>query len=496
MSGRATRDTRSRVSIDSMVKSTAGAPSTSLKTVSPAPGITRFGLTADSRPLPAAPRSLPRVAMLSLHGYVAAVPPLGAADTGGQVVYVLELSKKLARLGYAVDIWTRRFEKQPEFEAVDDQVRIIRVPCGGSGFLPKEYLCDHLPEWHAHALRLIEKHALTYTFINSHYWDAGLAGQQLSAALDIPHIHTPHSLGLWKQRQMEADFPASAAEFESRYNFTRRIAAERAIYHGCSAVVATTPPQLDLIARDYGVAPDRIRMVPPGYDDHRFFPVSEASREAIRTRLGFHGKVVLAVGRLARNKGYDLLIDAFALVAQRVPAAVLHLAVGGANLNPHEQALLCELRARAANTGCADRIHFGSFITDAELPDYYRAADMFVLSSRYEPFGMTAIEAMASGTPTVVTVHGGLYRALSFGRHALFADPFDREDLGITMAKIFRHPRLRVRLARMGAHKARSLFTWSGIAQQLLASVVHAPATAGAGNLDDTDWDEPWNDGD
>ena len=119
---------------------------------------------------------------------------------------------------------------------------------------------------------------------------------------------------------------------------------------------------------------------------------------------------------------------------------------------------------------------------------------MFVLSSRYEPFGMTAIEAMASGTPTVVTVHGGLFRALTFGRHALFADPFDREDLGITMAKIFRHPRLRRRLSRMGAHKARSLFTWTGVAQQLVAAVEHRPSTSLT--LDDTEWDEPWNDSD
>ena len=104
---------------------------------------------------------------------------------------------------------------------------------------------------------------------------------------------------------------------------------------------------------------------------------------------------------------------------------------------------------------------------------------------------LTAIGEYSGVPPTLL---GGLYRALSFGRHALFADPFDREDLGITMAKIFRHPRLRTRLARMGAHKARSLFTWTGIAHQVVAAVEHR---LGAGAvLDDTDWDEPWNDGD
>jgi mannosylfructose-phosphate synthase len=163
-------------------------------------------------------------------------------------------------------------------------------------------------------------------------------------------------------------------------------------------------------------------------------------------------------------------------------------------MNTRELHMLRELQTLAETTGYADRIHFGSFISEEDLSDYYRAADLFVLCSRYEPFGMTAIEAMASGTPTVVTVHGGLYRALSFGRHALFADPFDREDLGITMAKVFRHPRLSTRLSRMGAHKARSLFTWTGVAQQLLSIVQKTTPVALA--LDDTEWDEPSNDGD
>jgi mannosylfructose-phosphate synthase len=437
---------------------------------------------------------LRRIAMVSTHGYVAATPPLGAADTGGQVVYVLEVARKLALLGYQVDIWTRRFEEQAEIEPVGERVRIIRMPCGGKEFLPKEYLCDSLPEWNEHALRFIKRHGLSYAFINSHYWDAGLAAQHLSNVLGVPHVHTPHSLGLWKQRQMETDFPEGAAEFERRYNFSRRIAEERQLYIDCNIVLATTPQQLDLIVKDYETPASKVRMVPPGYDDHRFFPVSEASRAAIRQRLGFKGKVVLAVGRLARNKGYDLLIEGFALLAAREPDAVLHLAVGGSEMNPDEELILADLKERAARSDYRDRIQFGSFIADADLPDYYRAADLFVLCSRYEPFGMTAIEAMASGTPTVVTVHGVLYRALSFGRHALFADPFDREDLGITMAKVFRHPRLRLRLARMGAHKARALFTWTGIAHQLVGAVEHQ--LTAAVSLDDAELDEPWNDGD
>lgn len=438
--------------------------------------------------------SLQRIAMVSTHGYVAAQPPLGAADTGGQVVYVLELSKKLAQLGYEVDIWTRRFEDQPELETVADQVRIIRVPCGGKQFLPKEYLSQKLPEWGENALRFIKKHGLSYEFIDSHYWDAGVAGQHLSEALDVPHVHTPHSLGLWKKRQMESDYPGDAAKFERQYNFTERIRREGLLYTDADLVVATTPQQLDLLKQDYEAPADNCRMIPPGYDDNRFFPVGEGSRNAIRQRLGFSGKVVMAIGRLARNKGYDLLLQGFAILSSREPEAVLHLAVGGTNLTRLEETILGELKELVAQLNLQQKVHFASFVPDDQLADYYRAADLFVLSSRYEPFGMTAIESMASGTPTVVTVHGGLYRALTFGRHALFADPFDKEDLGITMLKVFRHPRLRTRMARMGAHKARSLFTWTGIAQQLIATVEQRPGAALV--LADNEWDEPWNDAD
>src|SRR5262245_48849238 len=108
-------------------------------------------------------------------------------------------------------------------------------------------------------------------------------------------------------------------------------------------------------------------MIPPGYDDHRFYPVSEASRQSIRQRLGFTGKVVLGLGRLARNKGYDLLIQGFELLAKREADAVLHLAAGGENLNGHEQELLDELKSQADSLGLTGRIRFGGFIPDTDL---------------------------------------------------------------------------------------------------------------------------------
>ena len=416
-------------------------------------------------------KELPRICMISTHGYVAAEPPLGAADTGGQVVYVLELAQKIATLGYKVDIWTRQFEDQPPLDILDDRVHVIRAPCGNKEFIPKEYLYKNLPEWCERVLRAIQKSGIKYEFINSHYWDAGLAGQSLAKSLGIPHVHTPHSLGIWKEKQMRTDFPDEVEDIEEKYNFKERIKHETIMFNESQMVIATTPVQTDMLVEDYGLPRSQVRMIPPGYDDARFFPVSNASRAIVRDRLGMKGPTVMALGRLALNKGYDLLIQAFHLVAQRIPEARLHLAAGGEDLGPQEAALLADLKKMVEELGLTEHVSFGGYISDEDLPDYYRAADIFVLSSRYEPFGMTAVESMASGTPTVITSHGGLWRAVTYGRHALIADPFDKEDLGMAIYKLFQLPKLAQRMRGKGARRARALFTWTGIAQQLIRTV-------------------------
>lgn len=409
--------------------------------------------------------------MISTHGYVAAEPPLGAPDTGGQVVFVLELSRKLAQLGYKVDIWTRRFADQPEHETVTENVSIVRVPCGGKAFISKEHLHERIPEWVENAHRMILRHGWSYYFINSHYWDAGLAGQALAEALGVPHVHTPHSLGSWKQRQMLEAAPEAREELEAQFNFTTRTRNEQRIFESCDLVIATTPPQSDLVVKDYGIPRAKVRMIPPGYDDNRFFPVSEPSRQALRSEMGYTGLVVASLGRLARNKGFDLLVRAFAVVATRMPEARLRLAVGAESSDPGGQDMLREIGQLVQEHGLQDRVTLSGSLPDEQMADFYRAADVFVLSSRYEPFGMTAVEALACGTPTVVTTRGGLYRALDFGVHAIYADTEDVEELGIAILQSLKYQRLRTRMHQQGSQRVRSIFTWSGIAQQLVRAV-------------------------
>lgn len=416
--------------------------------------------------MPASPRG--RIMMISTHGYVSAFPEFGKPDTGGQVVFVLELSKCLARMGYHVDVLTRQFEDQRAWEHVAPRVRILRFPSGGDEFVPKETLCEHIPEWVENAKEFLAEKELSYSFINSHYWDAGLAGQALANHLEIPHVHTPHSIGSWKRDNMDG----APEELERKYNFRHRIREEKVVYDECDLLVATTPPQREILEEgEYDVPREKIRVIPPGYDDMRFFPVSRASRRAIKRDLELEGPIVLALGRMAHNKGYDLLIQSMPIVFERAEGARLLLAVGSTEPSQREVEQVEELKALAKDLGIADRVLFRDYIPDEMLADYYRAADVFALSSRYEPFGMTAVEAMACGTPAVVTTEGGLWEQVTWGLEAIYANPFDPQAFGHAIASVFQHRRVSDQLAKFGSQKARAKFTWTGIAQQLLAAL-------------------------
>jgi mannosylfructose-phosphate synthase len=423
------------------------------------------------------PRPVKRILMISTHGYVAAHPELGKPDTGGQVVYVLKLSECLARLGYRVDVFTRQFEGQPQVEALGERVRVVRIPCGGTAFIPKETMCDAIPEWVQNAHDYIAARRLTYAFINSHYWDAGLAGDGLSKRLDVPHLHTPHSIGAWKRDNMDGD----PADLERKYNFRRRIRDEKAVYDQCDLLLATTAQQRDILrASEYDIPAEKIAVIPPGYDDTQFFPVSRATRQALKQELDVDGRIVLALGRMAHNKGYDLLIRAMPAVCERVKEAKLLLAVGSTEPSPREIEQIDELRQIARQEGLEDRVLFRDYIPDDLLADYYRMADVFALSSRYEPFGMTAVEAMACGTPTVITTEGGLWEMLAWGLEALYANPFDTQAYGHAIATVLQYPHVADQLARFGSQKARARFTWNGVAQQVLGVLQRVERHPGA----------------
>ncbi|MEM6313934.1 MAG: glycosyltransferase, partial [Planctomycetota bacterium] len=183
-----------------------------------------------------------RIAMISTHGYVSAEPQFGKPDTGGQVVYVLEVAKAMRDLGCTVDVITRGFEGQPEVDDMGENLRVLRIPFGGDEFIVKEDFHDILPEFVENFLARIEEDGLNYGLFSSHYWDAGVGAQAVAEKLGIPHVHTPHSLGKWKKELMSRDMPHADT---SVYRFDERIAAEAEMYRKCDYLIATTAPQSD-----------------------------------------------------------------------------------------------------------------------------------------------------------------------------------------------------------------------------------------------------------
>lgn len=411
-------------------------------------------------------QNISNILVISLHGYVAAEPEFGKPDTGGQVVFVLELAKRFSRLGLNVDVLTRQFEDQPETDEMNDNLRVWRVPFGGKEFIRKEDMHDHLNDFVTNVLSSIRSKGAQYDVVYSHYWDAGWAGQKIAEELEIPHIHTPHSLGSWKQNNMGVDM--EPREMEEKYRFEERIRKEFLIYQLCDYVIATTEQQVDLLKDQYDLLDSRVSSIPPGMDESRFSPVRQADLRALRKKYDLRDHDVLALGRMAQNKGYDLLFNALPTLFQLVPDARLIAAIGGED-SKQDNLGIQPLREQAEKLGISDKIVWSKYIADEDLANYFRASAVFALPSRYEPFGMVAIEAMACGTPSVITVHGGLFEVIEFGKHALYADPNRPLEYGAMLALPMLHQKLAHRLSVEGARFARRNFGWTGIAKQTLS---------------------------
>ena len=336
-----------------------------------------------------------RLAILSFHG--CPVARLGEKDTGGMNVYVLQLTREFARKGIEVDVFTRYHDPDdPKIVELEDGARVIHLKAG-SYEAAKEDLFDYIPEFLSELYSFQKTEGTTYDLVHSHYWLSGRVGMTLSRTWNIPHVATFHTLAQTKLR-------ARVGEREP----ARRSEVESLVMRDADAIIVSTEEEKQDAVRLYDAHPQKIKVIPAGVNLDTFKPVNQS---IARQRVGIHEKqVILYVGRIEPLKGIDVLLEAAALLDRSDDIRVL--IVGG---SPGNDAELDRLKALTTELGIESMVTFTGAIKQDMLPDYYSAADVFVLPSHSESFGLAALEAMACGAPVVVSRVGGLKTFINNG---------------------------------------------------------------------------------
>ncbi len=384
-----------------------------------------------------------RVALLSLHTSPLEQP--GSGDAGGMNVYIRELAAALAETGVEVEIFTRSTSAgQPAVEHPSPGVCVHNVLAGPPRKIPKEELPELLHSMVAkiEEIRQQQRHG-RYDVIHSHYWVSGIAGLELAGLWGVPLVHTMHTMAKVKNLLLQ-----SGEQPEPR----RREEGEHRIVDGAARLVANTSAEAKELVSHYGAEADRIDVAPPGVDLSTFTPAFRARSRAERgvPPETFH---VLFAGRIQRLKGPQVLLKAAALLRKRRPEIDLRLTVLGA-LSGNKD---FNLRQLIAESGMDDVVTHLPPVGAAELASWFRAADVVVMPSYSESFGLVAIEAQACGTPVVGTRVGGLSRAICHGRTGLLVDGHHAKDWADALEALYDDPQTRADMGRAAAIRAENL---------------------------------------
>ena len=312
-------------------------------------------------------------------------------------VYVRELACALGELGTAVDVYTREHGgDHKHIEHIAPSVRVVHLPAGDPDEASVGGLYAHLPEFLDSLKSFLKTEPADYDVVHSHYWLSAWVGRALSEALGTPHVVTFHTLGLIKMQ-------SRAGEVEP----PERAMVEREVMATADRIIAFSGHEHDAMVRLYDAPSDRITLVPCGVDLAKFRPLDQAE---VRKRLGLNGgKVLLYVGRPEPLKGLDLLVETAAQID--TGEDVRMLVVGGANGDSDIE----RVRRLAKDRQVDGLIDFVGRVDHDDLPLYYNAADVCVVPSYYESFGLVALESMACGTPVVATRVGGLPTIIHHG---------------------------------------------------------------------------------
>jgi mannosylfructose-phosphate synthase len=405
------------------------------------------------------------IAMLSTHGYFDPIPLLGETDTGGQVLYVLELSKALARKGIRVDIFTRWFDhSRLQINPLKDcpEVRVIRIPAGPWEFVIKEEIYELLPELTENLSSFIKKNNLDYDLFHGHYVDAGIITIEMEEIFRRPAFFTAHSLGAWKRERMDGE----PGEMELQYHFNHRISEEKRIYNTLRGHTVTSQLQLEKLRELYDYQGDNVEIIPPGVNIHKFKPLAPCDPPA---KTGLPEKYIFCLSRVDSNKGYDLLLNAFARVCEEFDDIYLVTGGGSAHPQPREQEVLDMMHRIMQEKHIENRIVFVGHVEEHLMVSYYQNALFFVMPSIFEPFGMTTQEAMASGIPVIASRFGGIKTVLTHEKDGLLIDPKNEDEFAGAMLKLLKDKEYRAKLGKEASKLVRRHFSWEAMADLHLA---------------------------
>jgi len=407
-------------------------------------------------------RKIKRICMMTIHGYVGPHPTLGKTDTGGQVTYVLELSKAIAEKGIKVDIYTRKFRHRKSIEHVNKNIRIIRIPCGGNDFIPKEKLFPYLNTFAYNMKKFIEKEKIRYDIYHSHYWDAGYSAMKLTESLNYFFVHTFHSLGAWKKEQMGGH----PNEMEKLYRFKERIKNEKLIFSKVRSILMTSSDMVRICKDFYKYTSKKYIVLPAGVNTNFFRPLKPGEKEK---KIDVPQNFIFWVGRFDANKGLDSLLKAFADIVTKSKDLFLVIGGGSKQPQPKEKKLIKDLNKIVEKNQIKNRVFFTHYIPDNLMPSYYRKAKFFVLPSRFEPFGMTAAEAIACGTPVIVSHKSGVRKFITHGHDGLIVNCANKKDLSQAYELLNKNIKLNKKLSKNGLKIAREQFSWTCIADNLIS---------------------------
>lgn len=383
----------------------------------------------------------------------------GSGDAGGMNVYLDQLSRTMSGKGVDVTVFTRRSDGDtPIVTEIKPGYRVVQIEAGPAHELTRNQLIALVPEFSSNLISWIDDRDLRFDIVHSHYWLSGRAGVRLKEHLGVPLANSFHTLGKVKDAVRSPTEPTSSPE---------RLLTEEEVIARSNCVIASTPHEFEDLLEHYAASPERLCVSPPGVDHAMFRP---GDRSEARGRLGFGSeRIVLYAGRVQAHKGTNVAVRALAQLPEHLGdgsgPTVLNIVGGASGIDGEAERIRCLDTIR--KNALEDRVRWFEPVGHPTLADHYRAADVVLVPSRSESFGLVAAEAQACGVPVVASNAGGLPHVVNASESGLLVDDNDPDAFAAAVRAILDHPTFAERLSQGGVSFSQR-FSWDATAIRLM----------------------------